>query len=333
MRSICQFLTRRFDKHNFPIKLALMHHAGIEDALDRALSLARSQQTPPTLFRAMRHAVFPGGARVRPRLFFAVAQACSPAQELDSPCAMAVAAAIELLHCASLVHDDLPCFDDAAVRRGRPSVVAAFGEPLAVLAGDALIVLAFELLSTLPATPRMSQISLRIARSIGANGGMIAGQAWESEQSIDLRAYHRAKTGALFEATLACGAEFSGHDPKAWSEVGSLLGEAYQVADDLYDVLGGVDDKPVGQDAVHGRPNAVSCSGIEGALTRFQSLVTRMHEAVPDVPGRQQLSRTLLELCARLVSLPQSSPYHHAPAHQDMHIRPRWSVARELVVG
>src|SRR5262249_58610889 len=96
---------------------------------------------PRRLSAAMRGAVFPKGARVRPRLCHAVASACGD----DEPRATeAAGAAIELLHCASLVHDDLPCFDDAALRRGRPSVHAAFGEPLAVLAGDALIVLAFQ---------------------------------------------------------------------------------------------------------------------------------------------------------------------------------------------
>lgn len=293
--------------------------AGMEQALRAALERARSDQTPPNLYRAMCHAVFPGGSRVRPRLLCTVVEACGPTGDpTHERTTLTIGAAIELLHCASLVHDDLPCFDDAAIRRGRPSVAAAYGEPLAVLAGDALIVLAFELLTTLPTTPQMAQISLRIARSIGARGGMIAGQAWESERDIDLRAYHRAKTGALFEATLASAALLIGQDPKDWCEVGMLLGEAYQVADDLYDVLGGLDSKPTGQDAVHGRPNAVTDTGIEGALTRFQSLVTRMHEAIPDVRGRQQVSRMLLELCARLVALGQVQPGLAIPATTDI---------------
>ena len=104
----------------------------------------RRREGPPLLAAAMRHAVFPGGARIRPQLCLAVARACGDAHPA---LADAAAAAIELLHCASLVHDDLPCFDDAATRRGQPSVHAAYGERLAVLAGDALIVLAFQTLA------------------------------------------------------------------------------------------------------------------------------------------------------------------------------------------
>ncbi len=115
----------------------------IEQALDSALASAHRQNCPPLLAQAMRHAVFPGGARIRPRLTLAVAMACGDTQPST---ANAAAAAIEFLHCASLVHDDLPCFDDADIRRGKAAVHKAFGEPLAVLAGDALIVLAFETL-------------------------------------------------------------------------------------------------------------------------------------------------------------------------------------------
>ena len=115
----------------------------IENALHSALDRAMEgeDQAPPLLAAAMRHAVFPGGARVRPRLCLAVGLACGikPAGLLT-----AAAIAIELLHCASLVHDDLPCFDDADTRRGQPSVHAAFGERLAVLSGDALIVHAYD---------------------------------------------------------------------------------------------------------------------------------------------------------------------------------------------
>src|SRR5271168_4620792 len=115
--------------------------ARIERALNTAIERAEGPGAPPRLAAAMRHAVFPRGARIRPRLCLAVAAACGD----DHPAVSdAAAAAIELLHCASLVHDDLPCFDDAATRRGRKTVHVAFGEELAVLAGDALIVAAFE---------------------------------------------------------------------------------------------------------------------------------------------------------------------------------------------
>ena len=117
--------------------------ARVEQSLAAGLHRAAAG-APPRLIAAMQHAVFPGGARIRPRLSLAVAQACGTTL-WHMP--LAAACAIEYLHCASLVHDDLPCFDDAAIRRGKPSVHAAFGQPLAVLAGDALIVLAFETLA------------------------------------------------------------------------------------------------------------------------------------------------------------------------------------------
>lgn len=118
----------------------------IERALNEAIGQAELPGCPPRLAAAMRYAVFPRGARVRPRLCHSVAAACGE----DHPAATnAAGAALELLHCASLVHDDLPCFDAAETRRGRPSVHKAFGEPLAVLTGDALIVLAFQTLARL----------------------------------------------------------------------------------------------------------------------------------------------------------------------------------------
>ena len=148
----------------------------------------------------------------------------------------AAGAALELLHCASLVHDDLPCFDAADTRRGRPSVHKAFGEPLAVLAGDALIVLAFQTLARVPCAPqRLAILPLTVAQSVGVPSGIVAGQAWECEPQIDLAHYHRAKTGALFAAATVAGAASAGADAEPWRMVGEKLGEAYQVADDIRD--------------------------------------------------------------------------------------------------
>ena len=123
----------------------------IEHALNFAMARLDAPACPPRLAEAMRWAVFPRGARVRPRICLAVAAACG---EDDPTVVDGAAATIELLHCASLVHDDLPCFDDAPMRRGRPSVHRAFGEPLALLAGDALIVLAFQNLARAAHTPQ-----------------------------------------------------------------------------------------------------------------------------------------------------------------------------------
>jgi geranylgeranyl diphosphate synthase type II len=257
----------------------------IESRLGETLAAATRAGTPPGLAAAVQHAVFPGGARVRPRLCLAVAHACgNPAPGL----AEAAAVAIELLHCASLVHDDLPCFDDAATRRGRPSVHKAFGEPLAVLAGDALIVLA--------------SLFAAVSRGAGMSGGIVAGQAWECETTCLLSEYQRAKTGALFVAATAAGAIAAGADPGPWRSLGECLGEAYQVADDLRDACADAEEvgKPVGRDATLGRPNAVAQRGLAGAVTLLEGLVAGAIEAIPQCTGSADLRRLVVAEAQRL---------------------------------
>jgi geranylgeranyl diphosphate synthase type II len=271
--------------------------AGLNLAFLRALPAG-----PPLLGAAMRHAVFPGGARVRPRLCLAVAYACGD----DNPAAAdAAACAIELLHCASLVHDDLPCFDDAAVRRGRPSVHAAYGAPLAVLAGDALIVLAFQVIGwgAASAPARIAPLLLTVSQAVGMPSGIVAGQAWESEPEIDLAAYQRAKTGALFAAATVAGAAAAGADPGPWRAVGEALGAAYQVADDLLDAVADAADagKPVGQDAAHDRPSAVRTHGVDGALDLLKTLAAAAAGAIPDCPGAAPLRGLIAQEAKRLV--------------------------------
>lgn len=273
----------------------------IERALDAALTGAEGPGCPPRLAAALRHAVFPTGALIRPRLCLAVAWACG---EDDPTVADAVGASIELLHCASLVHDDLPCFDDASTRRGRASVHSAFGEPLAVLAGDALIVLAFETLASVPcAQPRLATLMRIVASSVGAPGGIVAGQAWESEPRIDLAEYHRAKTGSLFAAATMAGAAAAGADPKPWRQLGEKLGEAYQVADDLRDAAGDDEElgKPVARDAALGRPSAALEFGITDAMQRLERLVGGAIAAIPACRGAAQLEAIILAERKRLV--------------------------------
>jgi geranylgeranyl diphosphate synthase type II len=217
-----------------------------------------------------------------------VADACGGAV---APVADTAAAAVEMMHCASLVHDDLPCFDDASLRRGRDSVHVAYGTELAVLVGDGLIVAAFEVLAV--GCRRAPQLSTALVRAVGAGvgsaAGIIAGQAWESEPAIDLRAYHRAKTGALFEASVCAGAIAGGGDPKAWAPLGQRLGEAYQVADDIADAVGSAAalGKPVGQDAAMGRPSAARTLGVSGAHARLDALFEQLERDVPECPGRE----------------------------------------------
>lgn len=274
----------------------------IDRSLGQALGLARGTQAPPSLLAAMRYAVFPGGARIRPRLCLAVARACAD----DNPAlSNAAAASIELLHCASLVHDDMPCFDDAATRRGRPSVHKAYGERIALLTGDALIALSFQLLAhASAATPlRLAELVGIVARAIGAPDGIIAGQAWECEAELDLTQYHRAKTGALFAAATAAGACAAGMDAASWPQLGERIGEAYQIADDIRDVhcseaeLG----KPCGRDEALGRPNAVQRLGMGGAVLRLEELVQSAIAAIPRCPGAEELRKHILGEASRLL--------------------------------
>jgi len=253
----------------------------IERALYAAVSRADVEGCPPRLAAAMRHAVLPRGARIRPRLCLAVAAACG---EDDPAVTDAAAAAIELLHCASLVHDDLPCFDDADTRRGRPTVHRAFGEPLAVLAGDALIVLAFQTLAHGAAlTPkRLAPLMLTIAGSVGVPFGIVAGQAWECEDTVDLAQYQREKT------------------------------EAFQVADDILDATAHPDavGKPVGKDIALDRPSAVRELGLDGAIMRLETLAAAAVDAVPACPGAVALRSHILTETMRL--LPKELVRHAA---------------------
>ena len=274
----------------------------IEGALRASLQPSLEQGHPPKLAAAVHYAVFPGGARIRPKLVLAVALACG---EDDPELTDAAAAAIELLHCASLVHDDLPCFDDASTRRGRPSLQRAFGERLAVLAGDALIVAAFEVLAHAARRHpvRLAQLVQTVARGVGMPLGIVAGQAWECESQVSLRDYQLAKTGALFAAATMAGAQAAGADGQPWRALGERLGQAYQVADDIRDValdthaLG----KPAGQDLALGRPSMARELGLDGALSEFERLIELTLATVPACPGASRF-RALIQLEAdRLV--------------------------------
>lgn len=278
--------------------------ATLESAIAMAIDSSTEPTCPSDLAAAVRYAVFPGGARVRPRLCMAVAAAC---QATDRSFLNATAIAFELLHCASLVHDDLPCFDDAPLRRGKPSVHRAFGEPLAVLTGDALIVLAFDTLAVgaVAAPHKLGPILRIVARAVGMPHGIVAGQAWECESaglgpsmasahsmsSVSVARYQRAKTGALFVGAAQAGALIADANPIVWSRFAEYLGEAYQVADDIADAVGRSEDlgKPVGRDAALGRPSAVGLAGLAAALQRFQQLMRQSAEAIPACAGADRL--------------------------------------------
>jgi geranylgeranyl diphosphate synthase type II len=280
----------------------------IETALHAALALADHAEAPPKLAAAMRHAVFPGGARIRPRLTMAVAMAC---RTDSASIAASAAAAIELLHCASLVHDDMPEFDNARTRRGRPSVFAAYGASLALLTGDALIVLAFQALAdgAAKAPTRLAAMVHAIAGAVGVPHGIVAGQAWECEEAPDLAAYQQAKTGALFAAATEAGAAAAGWHAAPWRPLGAYLGEAYQVADDIRDAVSTEAElgKPVGQDAALGRPNAVHQLGLSGALARLNALAAMAAASIPPCPGATELKLLIRMESQRLLPKELSS--------------------------
>jgi geranylgeranyl diphosphate synthase type II len=283
----------------------------IEAALTAAISRGQAGAAPPRLAQALDYAVTPGGARIRPTILLSVARACGD----DRPAlADAAAAALELIHCASLVHDDLPAFDDAAIRRGKPTVHRAYGEPLAVLTGDSLIIMAFETLARAAgagaSAGRAAELIGILARRSGMPDGICAGQGWESEPKVDLSAYHRAKTGALFIAATQMGAVAAGQDAEPWEELGARIGEAFQVADDLRDAL--YDEatlgKPAMQDAVHARPNAVTELGLQGAIRRLKDILAGAIASIPSCPGEAMLAHMVRAQAERM------TPVAPAPA-------------------
>lgn len=279
---------------------------GLSDRIDAAVMAAirtgQGSVAPSKLSAALDYAVTPGGARIRPTILMSVALACGD----DAPhLSDAAAAALELIHCASLVHDDLPCFDNADQRRGKASVHRAFSEPLAVLTGDSLIVKGFEILARAAGSHPARAVALIdvLATRTGMPFGICAGQGWESESQIDLSAYHQAKTGALFIAATQMGAIAAGQDAEPWEELGARIGEAFQVADDLRDALCDEAElgKPAGQDDLHGRPNAVTQLGVRGAVQRLDDILAGAIASIPKCRGEAALAQMVRAYADKLV--------------------------------
>ena len=286
-----------------------------EEALKSHFQTAAGVGAPPRLQAAMQHAVFSGGARIRPQLCMAVATACGDdAPELTN----AAAVALELMHCASLVHDDMPAFDNADVRRGRPTVHKAFSEPLALLSGDGLIVMAYQVLlqAGRQHPERLIMLMDNLSRGVGLPGGIVAGQAWECETAADLAQYQRSKTGALFVSATCAGAIASGRACEPWAPLGAFLGEAYQVADDIRDVLGDIASlgKPAGQDTLNDRPSSAQAMGLEGAIAHFDALIKLAGDAIPDCTHRDMLVQLVLLESERLVPKSMSEGYRKPAA-------------------
>ncbi len=270
-----------------------------EAVLDRFLPAADAEPGP--LVAAMRYAVLGGGKRIRMLLAWAAADAVGAEPERADP----AAAAVELIHAYSLVHDDLPAMDDDALRRGRPSCHVAFGEATAILAGDALQALAFEVLATddvLAARPlRLLEMVVRLGRACGSSG-MAGGQAVDlaavgRQLDLDaLAAMHRMKTGALIRAAVTLGALAAGADDPAvlaaLDRHADHVGLAFQIRDDLLDVEGETESigKRQGADAERDKPTYVSLLGLDGARAALEgerALAQRaLDEAVAASGGR-----------------------------------------------
>lgn len=236
-----------------------------------------------TLFAAMRYSLLNGGKRVRPLLVYAAAQAINRAFANDEALDR-VAAAVECMHAYSLIHDDLPAMDDDALRRGQATCHIAFDEATAILAGDALQSLAFELLATVPDLPAERQIAMIRALAAAAGPrGMVGGQAIDLasvEQPTDLATLeimHQLKTGALLRAAIQLGAVYAGatHEQlQRLDNYGRAIGLAFQVQDDILDLESSTEvlGKTQGADAVRNKPTYPALMGLDAARHYAQTL-------------------------------------------------------------
>ena len=268
--------------------------------VEQALSDWVPASTPAGLGEAMRYAVLDGGKRLRPMLVLAAAEAVQG----HADAALRAACAAELIHAYSLVHDDMPCMDNDVLRRGKPTVHVQFGEATALLAGDALQALAFELLTPEgDAVPPAMQADLcrLLACAAGAHG-MAGGQAIDLASvgkplaEPELRAMHRLKTGALLQGSVRMGAACASDVPtaarKALDNYGAAIGLAFQVVDDILDVTAdsAALGKTAGKDAAADKPTYVSLLGLAASQALADELRAQAHGAL-DASGLRDVSR------------------------------------------
>ena len=280
--------------------------ARVEATLDRVLPDPAA--SPARLHAAMRHGVLNGGKRMRPLLAYATGTALG----VDEVALDAAAAAVELVHCYSLVHDDLPAMDDDSLRRGRPTVHVAFDEATAILAGDALQALAFDCLAHAPlaAEQRVAMLA-ELARAAGV-AGMCGGQALDVDATgasagIDLdglERLHALKTGALLRCAVRLGAiagQANRVQASALDRYADALGLAFQVRDDLLDVEGDAATlgKTAGKDLAQAKATFPALVGIEASRRRLDALAAAMHDALDgldiDTAALAALARQVVE--------------------------------------
>jgi farnesyl diphosphate synthase len=257
--------------------------------VEQALAAWVPEEAPARLGEAMRYAVLDGGKRLRPLLVLGAAESVGG----HAQAALRAGCAVELIHAYSLVHDDMPCMDNDVLRRGKPTVHVAFGEATALLAGDALQALAFELLT--PAgvgIPDRTQAALcRLLAQAAGQAGMAGGQAIDlaavgkSLSEAELRQMHRLKTGALLQASVMMGAacgEPSAAARQGLEGYGRALGLAFQVVDDILDVTAdsATLGKTPGKDAAQDKPTYVSLLGLERARAYSRELLEEASAAL-----------------------------------------------------
>lgn len=276
---------------------------------EQALSDWVGVDAPAGLGDAMRYAVLDGGKRLRPLLVLA---ACEAVQG-NAQAALRAGCAVELIHAYSLVHDDMPCMDNDVLRRGKPTVHVQFGESRALLAGDALQALAFELLTPEgDAVPAAMQATLcrLLGRAAGAQG-MAGGQAIDLASvglplnEDQLRQMHHLKTGALLEGSVMMGAACGNTNAtalQALQHYGAALGLAFQVVDDVLDVVAdsATLGKTAGKDAANDKPTYVSLMGLEGARSHAaallqESLAALAHSGLEDVQALRALAHMVVD--------------------------------------
>jgi len=255
----------------------------IDCALDRFLPRATTK--PRTIHEAMRYSLFAGGKRLRPALTLAAAKACGGTEEHALPAACAV----ECIHTYSLVHDDLPCMDDDDLRRGRPTSHKVYGEGVAVLAGDALLTIAFEILAQARETARYKMPALirELATASGSQwliGGQVADLEGEGKKisGAELKYIHRCKTAALLTASIRLGAMSANATPArlaALTEFGQALGLAFQVIDDILDVTQTTEKlgKTAGKDVAATKATYPAVFGLDRSRKEAHRLTTAAH--------------------------------------------------------
>jgi len=277
------------------------HHRRIEVALERVLP--PETDTPGRLHGAMRYSVFNGGKRIRPLLVAASAEALALAPGDFDACACAV----ELIHCYSLVHDDLPAMDDDDLRRGRPTLHRAYDEATAILAGDALLTLAFECLADSGAPSTVFSVLAGACGSRGMVGGQMLDMSFESTRPSQqrLEQMFRLKTGALIRAAVEMPAAFTrARDDEmrcALVTYAESIGLAFQIVDDLLDLEGSTEEigKPAGSDLARDKATWPALFGIDAARQRADALMAGAWAALEILPGDISGLRSLGELIVR----------------------------------